>query len=143
MKRSRKLDDGDEERESDDDEQDFTAPASVDLNALIPGVRWKAALETTVTGVKPLSDVKRVRWSISGPLGGDEEEAKKKTKKKDSKQQQQRKQQQKSKRLSSFSPLECSEGCADEELLVTLGPLQIRTFLVLPESGDAGGTETA
>ena len=127
--------------DGDGDGDDFTAPVSLDLNALIPGIRWRAALETTVSGVKPLSDVRRVSWSVSGPLGGggkgggggrggggggakeeEEKQQKKKKTKRATQQQQQR-------------PLECSEGCADEELWVTLAPLQVRTWLVLPEEG--------
>ena len=125
--------DGDGDVKGDDD--DFTSPVSLDLNALIPGVRWRAALETTVSGVKPLSDVRRVSWSVSGPLGGGGgggatattaattplSSSKKKNKRIETKK--------------STLPLECSEGCADEELLVTLAPLQVRTWLVLPEGG--------
>ena len=129
---SSSADGGDHNSRSGDDGGDggdFAAPASLDLNALLPGVRWRAALEMTVPGVKPLSDVRRVSWSVSGPLGGATEEVPEEpraARKESARRREER-------RWAARLPLECSKGCADEELWVTLEPLQVRTWLVLPE----------
>ena len=100
----------------------LSKPATVDLNGLLAGVAWDDVTEVTLTASRPLGEApKRIKWGVGEALD-----------------------------LSSAGraqaaavpagagsatpkvPLVCDSGCAGRPLPVTLGPMQVRTFLVTP-----------
>ena len=80
-------------------------PSSLDLHALLPGVRLARVVETTLGGVTPLDGVRRTRWRVEGEREGGVEGP------------------------ATSPPLRCDAGCAARPLRITLHPMQVRTFV--------------
>ena len=80
------------------------SPTTVDLSAIVPGILFDSVTETTVAGVRRLSEVRRARWPVDGEEASEENSAQ-----------------------PAF--FECDSGCHSKPLAVTLEPLQVRTFV--------------
>lgn len=84
------------------------APNTIDLNDIVPGIFFDSVTETTVAGVRRLSEVRRARW----PVDGEEDEGEEET-----------------------TAFECAGACHRQPLTVTLSPLQVRTFVATLRGG--------
>ena len=113
---------------------------TVDLNAVIAGMTWEAVEELALTAVRPLADVTRRRWRVSGPLGGEDgavggvgvgggNDAPPEPPTTSSS----------SASHHQPAPFRCTTRCADGPLRVALAPMQVRTFALMPTGRRAGG----
>eukprot|EP00884_Botryococcus_braunii_P017840 jgi/Botrbrau1/473/Bobra.110_2s0111.2 len=100
------------------EDADMSTPVTVDLNKLLAGITFVEVLEATLSGTRPLSQVKRKVWNGGGPLAASSG--------------------------SLWGPsaapreahvaLECSADCHRQQLPVELYPMEIRTFLLRPST---------